>query len=88
MFFYSSGDAADFQKAAWAREKGGFINGHWGLTTLSDVELNYLPAIGVSNNHDAWNGDDIEKSLRYGFATQIKFGVGNMEVVLRVEIFA
>lgn len=80
-FSYSGGAEEDFQKAAWAREKGGFINGHWGLTTLSDMELNYLPAIGVTNNHDVWNGDDIAKSVRYGFATQIKFGVGSSEVI-------
>lgn len=80
-FTYSAGDEEDFQKAAWAREKGGFINGHWGLTALSDMMLNYLPAIGVTNNHDVWNGDDIEKSIKYGFATQIKFGVGSPEVI-------
>lgn len=80
-FSYSSGAEDDFQKAAWAREKGGFINGHWGLTTLTDMELNYLPAIGVTNNHDVWNGNDIEKSVRYGFSTQIKFGVGSSEVI-------
>ncbi|MGF9821199.1 hypothetical protein [Brevibacillus agri] len=67
--------------AAWVRAKGGFMNGHWGLTTLPDMVLNYLPAIGVSNNHDVWNGDDIEKSIRYGFPTQIKFGVGSSEVI-------
>lgn len=80
-FTYSSGDEDDFQKAAWVREQGGFINGHWGVTALSDMLLNYLPAIGVSNNHDVWNVDDIEKSIRYGFATQIKFGVGSSEVI-------
>ncbi|WP_103109279.1 amidohydrolase family protein [Brevibacillus reuszeri] len=80
-FTYSKGDEDDFQKAAWVREKGGFMNGHWGLTALSDMLLNYLPAIGVSNNHDVWNGDDIEKSIRYGFPTQIKFGVGSSEVI-------
>lgn len=80
-FTYSKGDEDDFQKAAWVREKGGFMNGHWGLTALSDMTLNYLPAIGVSNNHDVWNGDDIEKSIRFGFPTQIKFGVGSSEVI-------
>lgn len=80
-FTYSKGDEDDFQKAAWVREKGGFMNGHWGLTALSDMLLNYLPAIGVSNNHDVWNGNDIEKSIRYGFPTQIKFGVGSSEVI-------
>jgi len=80
-FTYSKGDEDDFRKAAWVREKGGFMNGHWGLTALPDMVLNYLPAIGVSNNHDVWNGDDIEKSIRYGFPTQIKFGVGSSEVI-------
>ncbi|SEG24232.1 amidohydrolase family protein [Paenibacillus sp. UNC499MF] len=80
-FTYSSGDEDDFRKAAWIREKGGFMNGHWGVTALSDMILNYLPAIGVSNNHDVWTGDDIEKSIRYGLATQIKFGVGSSEVI-------
>lgn len=80
-FTYSSGDDDDFRKAAWVREKGGFMNGHWGVTALSDMILNYLPAIGVSNNHDVWTGDDIEKSIRYGFPTHIKFGVGSAEVI-------
>ncbi|KZE50416.1 adenosine deaminase [Brevibacillus parabrevis] len=80
-FTYSKGDEDDFQKAAWVRAKGGFMNGHWGLTALPDMVLNYLPAIGVSNNHDVWNGDDIEKSIRYGFPIQIKFGVGSSEVI-------
>lgn len=80
-FTYSSGDEDDFRKAAWVREKGGFMNGHWGVTALSDMVLNYLPAIGVSNNHDVWTGDDIEKSIRYGFPTHIKFGVGSNEVI-------
>ncbi|TGU98155.1 adenine deaminase, partial [Mesorhizobium sp. M00.F.Ca.ET.186.01.1.1] len=31
-FTYSKGDEDDFQKAAWVRAKGGFMNGHWGLT--------------------------------------------------------
>jgi adenine deaminase len=80
-FTYSSGNDDDFQKAAWVRAKGGFMNGHWGVTALSDMILNYLPAIGVSNNHDVWNEDDIEKSIRYGFPTHIKFGVGSSEVI-------
>jgi len=80
-FTYSSGSDDDFHKAAWVREKGGFLNGHWGVTALSDMVLNYLPAIGVSNNHDVWTGDDIEKSIRYGFPTHIKFGVGSNEVI-------
>ncbi|QAZ43040.1 amidohydrolase family protein [Mesorhizobium sp. Pch-S] len=80
-FTYSSGNDDDFHKAAWVREKGGFLNGHWGVTALSDMVLNYLPAIGVSNNHDVWTGDDIEKSIRYGFPTHIKFGVGSNEVI-------
>lgn len=80
-FTYSSGNDDDFRKAAWVREKGGFMNGHWGVTALSDMILNYLPAIGVSNNHDVWNVDDIAKSIRYGFPTHIKFGVGSSEVI-------
>lgn len=80
-FSYSSGNEEDFQKAAWLRERGGFQNSHWGITTLSDLELNYLPAIGSTNNHDVWNGDDIAKSIRYGYSTQIKFGVGSSEVI-------
>lgn len=80
-FSYSSGDEDDFKKAAWFRERGGFMNSHWGVTTLSDMELNYLPAIGSTNNHDVWNVNDIEKSIRYGYATQIKFGVGSSEVI-------
>lgn len=68
-FSYSSGNEEDFQKAAWLRERGGFQNSHWGITTLSDLELNYLPAIGSTNNHDVWNGDDIAKSIRYGYST-------------------
>ncbi|MCS7464033.1 amidohydrolase family protein [Paenibacillus doosanensis] len=80
-FTYSSGNEDDFRKASWVRAKGGFMNGHWGVTALSDMILNYLPAIGVSNNHDVWNVNDIEKSIRYGFATQIKFGVGSSEVI-------
>lgn len=80
-FTYSSGNDDDFRKAAWVRAKGGFMNGHWGVTALSDMMLNYLPAIGVSNNHDVWNEKDIEKSIRYGFPTHIKFGVGSSEVI-------
>lgn len=80
-FTYSSGSDDDFRKAAWVRAKGGFMNGHWGVTALSDMMLNYLPAIGVSNNHDVWNEKDIEKSIRYGFPTHIKFGVGSSDVI-------
>lgn len=80
-FTYSSGNDDDFRKAAWVRARGGFMNGHWGVTALSDMVLNYLPAIGVSNNHDVWNVDDIEKSIRYGLPTHIKFGVGSNEVI-------
>lgn len=80
-FTYSAGDEDDFRKAGWVREKGGFMNGHWGVTSLSDMVLNYLPAIGVSNNHDVWNEADIEKSIRYGLPTHIKFGVGSNEVI-------
>ena len=81
-FSYRTGDEDDFRKAARAREMGLFMNGHWGLTVLSPMELNYLPAIGVSNNHDVWNGQDIARSLRHGFPTQLKFGVGNVRNVL------
>ncbi len=80
-FTYSSGNDDDFRKAAWVRARGGFMNGHWGVTALSDMVLNYLPAIGCSNNHDVWNEKDIEKSIRYGFPTHIKFGVGSAEVI-------
>lgn len=80
-FTYSSGNDDDFRKAAWVRARGGFMNGHWGVTALSDMMLNYLPAIGCSNNHDVWNEKDIEKSIRYGFPTHIKFGVGSAEVI-------
>lgn len=80
-FSYSSGSEDDFKKAAWLRERGGFMNSHWGVTTLSDMELNYLPAIGSTNNHDVWNAQDIAKSIRYGYSTQIKFGVGSSEVI-------
>jgi len=80
-FTYSIGDEDDFRKAAWVLARGGFMNGHWGVTSLSDMVLNYLPAIGTSNNHDVWNEADIEKSVRYGLATHIKFGVGNAEVI-------
>jgi adenine deaminase len=83
-FTYSSGDDDDFRKAAWVRERGGFMNGHWGVTALSDMMLNYLPAIGVSNNHDVWTEADIEKSIRYGFPTHIKFGVGSSDVIKRL----
>lgn len=80
-FSYREGNSDDFEKLAWAREKGYFINGHWGLTVLSDMELNFLPAAGVTNNHDVWNLEDLQKSVRYGFGTQIKFGVGSPEVI-------
>lgn len=80
-FTYSSGNDDDFRKAAWVRARGGFMNGHWGVPALSDMMLNYLPAIGCSNNHDVWNEKDIEKSIRYGFPTHIKFGVGSAEVI-------
>lgn len=80
-FTHSAGNQDDFRQAARVREKHGFMNGHWGLTALSDMILNYLPAIGVSNNHDVWTGDDIEKSIRYGFPAHIKFGVGSSEVI-------
>ncbi|MTJ83475.1 MAG: adenine deaminase [Telmatospirillum sp.] len=80
-FTYSSGDDDDFRKVAWARARGGFMNAHWGITALSDMMLNYLPAVGFSNNHDVWNENDIAKSIRYGFPTQIKFGVGSSEVI-------
>lgn len=81
-FSYREGNEDDFRKAARAREMGLFMNGHWGLTALSPMELNYLPAIGVSNNHDVWNEQDIARSLRHGFPTQIKFGVGNVRNLL------
>ncbi|MCC6250403.1 MAG: adenine deaminase [Rubrivivax sp.] len=78
---YSVGDDDDFRKAAMGRAKGGPMNSHWGVTALSDMMLNYLPAIGSSFNHDVWTESDIEKSIRYGFPTQIKFGVGSAEVI-------
>ncbi|MBE7418732.1 MAG: adenine deaminase [Ideonella sp.] len=78
---YSVGDDEDFRKAALGRVHGGFRNSHWGVTALSPMILNYLPAIGSSFNHDVWTEDDIEKSVRYGFPTQIKFGVGSAEVI-------
>jgi len=78
---YSVGNDDDFRKAAMGRVKGGPMNSHWGVTALSDMMLNYLPAIGSSFNHDVWTEDDIERSVRYGFPTQIKFGVGSPEVI-------
>ncbi|GAB2681321.1 adenine deaminase C-terminal domain-containing protein [Nocardia goodfellowii] len=78
---YMTGDADDFRKSALGRANAGFVNCHWGVTALSDTLLNYMPAIGVDNNHDVWNEDDIEKSVRYGLNTQIKFGVGSPEVI-------
>ncbi|MFC4126122.1 adenine deaminase C-terminal domain-containing protein [Nocardia rhizosphaerae] len=78
---YMTGNADDFRKSALGRANAGFVNCHWGVTALSDMLLNYMPAIGVDNNHDVWNEDDIEKSIRYGLNTQIKFGVGSPEVI-------
>ncbi|MEV6558559.1 adenine deaminase C-terminal domain-containing protein [Nocardia sp. NPDC051756] len=78
---YMTGNADDFRKSALGRANAGFVNCHWGVTSLSDMLLNYMPAIGVDNNHDVWNEDDIEKSIRYGLNTQIKFGVGSPEVI-------
>ncbi|MET9212241.1 MULTISPECIES: adenine deaminase C-terminal domain-containing protein [unclassified Nocardia] len=78
---YMTGNADDFRKSALGRANAGFVNCHWGVTSLSDMLLNYMPAIGVDNNHDVWNEADIEKSIRYGLNTQIKFGVGSPEVI-------
>lgn len=78
---YSVGNDDDFRKSALGRAKGGFMNTHWGVTTLSPMMLNYMPAIGAFANHDVWKEDDIEKSVRYGLQTQIKFGVGSPEVI-------
>lgn len=78
---YSVGNDDDFRKSALGRAKGGFMNTHWGVTVLSDMMLNYMPAIGAFANHDVWKEDDIEKSVRYGLQTQIKFGVGSPEVI-------
>ncbi|MGM7645287.1 adenine deaminase C-terminal domain-containing protein [Nocardia sp. JW2] len=78
---YMTGNAEDFRKSALGWANAGFVNCHWGVTALSDTLLNYMPAIGVDNNHDVWNEDDIEKSIRYGLNTQIKFGVGSPEVI-------
>ncbi|QBE65871.1 adenine deaminase C-terminal domain-containing protein [Pseudoduganella lutea] len=78
---YSVGNDDDFRKSALGRVKGGFMNTHWGVTALSDMMLNYMPAIGAFANHDVWKEDDIEKSVRYGLQTQIKFGVGSSEVI-------
>ncbi|NUP66303.1 MAG: adenine deaminase [Nonomuraea sp.] len=78
---YMTGNDDDFRKSALGRANGGFVNSHWGVTALPDMLLNYMPAIGAHNNHDVWNEDDIEKSIRYGFHTQIKFGVGSPEVI-------
>ncbi|WP_219509057.1 adenine deaminase C-terminal domain-containing protein [Nonomuraea ceibae] len=78
---YMTGNDDDFRKAALGRANGGFVNAHWGVTALPDMLLNYLPAIGAHNNHDVWNEEDIDKSVRYGFHTQIKFGVGSPEVI-------
>ncbi|MFJ4876393.1 adenine deaminase C-terminal domain-containing protein [Streptomyces sp. NPDC088745] len=78
---YMTGNDDDFRRAALGRANGGWVNSHWGVTALPDMLLNYLPAIGAHNNHDVWNEDDIEKSVRYGLRTQIKFGVGSPEVI-------
>jgi adenine deaminase len=78
---YSVGNDDDFRKSALGRAKGGFMNTHWGVTVLSDMMLNYMPAIGAFANHDVWTEDDIEKSVRWGLQTQIKFGVGSAEVI-------
>lgn len=78
---YMTGNADDFRKSALGRANAGVVNCHWGVTSLSDTLLNYMPAIGVDNNHDVWNEDDIDKSIRYGLNTQIKFGVGSPEVI-------
>ncbi|MFD3593430.1 adenine deaminase C-terminal domain-containing protein [Nocardia sp. NPDC058640] len=78
---YMTGNAEDFRKSALGRARAGVVNCHWGVTSLSDMLLNYMPAIGVDNNHDVWNEADIEKSIRYGLNTQIKFGVGSPEVI-------
>lgn len=78
---YSVGNDDDFRKSALGRAKGGFMNTHWGVTVLSDMMLNYMPAIGAFANHDVWKEDDIEKSVRWGLQTQIKFGVGSAEVI-------
>ncbi|MFE6861192.1 adenine deaminase C-terminal domain-containing protein [Nocardia sp. NPDC057668] len=78
---YMTGNADDFRKSALGRANAGVVNCHWGVTALSDTLLNYMPAIGVDNNHDVWNEGDIEKSVRYGLNTQIKFGVGSPEVI-------
>lgn len=78
---YMTGNDDDFKRSALGRARGGYVNNHWGLTALSDMLLNYMPAIGAHNNHDVWNEDDIAKSIRYGHYTQIKFGVGSPEVI-------
>ncbi|MFI5801563.1 adenine deaminase C-terminal domain-containing protein [Streptomyces sp. NPDC051561] len=78
---YMTGNDDDFRRSALGRANGGWVNSHWGVTALSDMLLNYMPAIGAHNNHDVWNEDDIEKSVRYGMRTQIKFGVGSPEVI-------
>ena len=78
---YMTGSDDDFRRSALGRAAGGFVNCHWGVTALSEMLLNYMPAIGVHNNHDVWNEDDIAKSIRFGLNTQIKFGVGSPEVI-------
>lgn len=78
---YMTGDDDDFRRSALGRASGGYVNNHWGLTALPDMLLNYMPAIGAHNNHDVWNEEDIQKSIRWGQHTQIKFGVGSPEVI-------
>ncbi|MGH3584884.1 MAG: adenine deaminase C-terminal domain-containing protein [Pseudonocardia sp.] len=78
---YMTGNDDDFRRSALGRANGGFVNCHWGVTALPDMLLNYMPAIGAHNNHDVWDEEDIEKSVRYGLPTQIKFGVGSPEVI-------
>lgn len=78
---YITGNDDDFRRSALGRANNGYVNCHWGVTTLSDMMLNYMPAIGAHNNHDVWNEADIEKSVRHGLQTQIKFGVGSAQVI-------
>lgn len=78
---YMTGNDDDFRRSALGRANGGFVNAHWGVTALPDLLLNYMPAIGTHNNHDVWNEDDIDKSIRHGLQTQIKFGVGSPGVI-------
>lgn len=78
---YMTGNDQDFRRSALGRANDGFVNCHWGVTTLLDMLLNYMPAIGVHNNHDVWNESDIARSIQAGLQTQIKFGVGSPEVI-------